>query len=126
MPRVMCLSRRAVGCSPRLRPSIVARRRTARAPATSHSARCALFYFFFQAEDGIRDVAVTGVQTCALPIYVHDHLCSGLCLGQTFPGNRVDAQRRRCRNDFVAARTEQAYEFRADQTRAAEDRKSVV
>src|SRR2546422_3807204 len=25
--------------------------------------------FFFQAEDGIRDVAVTGVQTCALPIY---------------------------------------------------------
>src|SRR2546429_2128900 len=27
-----------------------------------------LFLFFFQAEDGIRDVAVTGVQTCALPI----------------------------------------------------------
>src|SRR3989449_1534989 len=29
--------------------------------------RC--FFFFFQAEDGIRDVAVTGVQTCALPIF---------------------------------------------------------
>src|SRR5256885_16399416 len=27
------------------------------------------FYFFFQAEDGIRDYKVTGVQTCALPIY---------------------------------------------------------
>src|SRR2546429_1299549 len=26
------------------------------------------WFFFFQAEDGIRDVAVTGVQTCALPI----------------------------------------------------------
>src|SRR5256884_2075055 len=26
-------------------------------------------FFFFQAEDGIRVVAVTGVQTCALPIY---------------------------------------------------------
>src|SRR2546429_3404191 len=26
------------------------------------------YVFFFQAEDGIRDVAVTGVQTCALPI----------------------------------------------------------
>src|SRR5207237_4719095 len=26
------------------------------------------FYFFFQAEDGIRDSSVTGVQTCALPI----------------------------------------------------------
>src|SRR2546427_2081480 len=28
-----------------------------------------LFFFFFQAEDGIRDLTVTGVQTCALPIY---------------------------------------------------------
>src|SRR5260221_7675876 len=27
--------------------------------------------FFFQAEDGIRDHCVTGVQTCALPIYYH-------------------------------------------------------
>src|SRR2546429_1410403 len=27
-----------------------------------------IVFFFFQAEDGIRDVAVTGVQTCALPI----------------------------------------------------------
>src|SRR5690349_23303227 len=26
------------------------------------------FFFFFQAEDGIRDLYVTGVQTCALPI----------------------------------------------------------
>src|SRR3712207_8134726 len=26
------------------------------------------FVFFFQAEDGIRDIGVTGVQTCALPI----------------------------------------------------------
>src|SRR2546425_12775142 len=29
-----------------------------------------LFIFFFQAEDGIRDKLVTGVQTCALPIYL--------------------------------------------------------
>src|SRR4051794_41276715 len=28
------------------------------------------FFFFFQAEDGIRDGRVTGVQTCALPIYL--------------------------------------------------------
>src|ERR1022692_4265784 len=28
------------------------------------------FVFFFQAEDGIRDYKVTGVQTCALPIYL--------------------------------------------------------
>ena len=29
---------------------------------------CGGFVFFFQAEDGIRDYKVTGVQTCALPI----------------------------------------------------------
>src|SRR3712207_8782403 len=29
-----------------------------------------IFFFFFQAEDGIRDIGVTGVQTCALPIYI--------------------------------------------------------
>src|SRR3989454_5556822 len=31
-----------------------------------------LFVFFFQAEDGIRDYKVTGVQTCALPIFAPD------------------------------------------------------
>src|SRR2546422_2217767 len=31
-------------------------------------------FFFFQAEDGIRDVAVTGVQTCALPISIRRQL----------------------------------------------------
>src|SRR5256885_2960071 len=36
-----------------------------RHPANLHSFS---FFFFFQAEDGIRDYKVTGVQTCALPI----------------------------------------------------------
>src|SRR2546430_4548432 len=31
-----------------------------------------IIFFFFQAEDGIRDLTVTGVQTCALPI---SHVC---------------------------------------------------
>src|SRR5437764_530359 len=31
--------------------------------------RVSSLFFFFQAEDGIRDTSVTGVQTCALPIY---------------------------------------------------------
>src|SRR5256885_11789932 len=34
------------------------------------------FFFFFQAEDGIRDYKVTGVQTCALPI---SHLPKASC-----------------------------------------------
>src|SRR2546427_3249619 len=29
-----------------------------------------IYFFFFQAEDGIRDLTVTGVQTCALPIWL--------------------------------------------------------
>src|SRR5438132_6349736 len=31
----------------------------------------AVIFFFFQAEDGIRDHCVTGVQTCALPIFAN-------------------------------------------------------
>src|SRR5690606_15384128 len=34
--------------------------------------RCCCVCFFFQAEDGIRDFHVTGVQTCALPIFFFD------------------------------------------------------
>src|SRR5438105_9074336 len=57
-----------------LRTSIVVRCRatilTSPAARSSRlgSGRVALVFFFFQAEDGIRDPLVTGVQTCALPI----------------------------------------------------------
>src|SRR2546423_13640620 len=34
------------------------------------------FFFFFQAEDGIRDKLVTGVQTCALPISSYCRYCT--------------------------------------------------
>src|SRR5438046_583276 len=37
-----------------------------------------LYFFFFQAEDGIRDWSVTGVQTCALPISSRTLAHSGL------------------------------------------------
>src|SRR2546426_2966927 len=40
----------------------------------------AVFFFFFQAEDGIRDYKVTGVQTCALPIVALAAYC-GLYVG---------------------------------------------
>src|SRR2546430_9262680 len=47
-----------------------------------------VFVFFFQAEDGIRDLTVTGVQTCALPIcaWVQARSSSGVNAGMT--GNR--------------------------------------
>src|SRR5205085_7893893 len=38
-------------------------------------------FFFFQAEDGIRDLTVTGVQTCALPISVTGMVTGGLNVG---------------------------------------------
>src|SRR3712207_7092864 len=49
--------------------------------------------FFFQAEDGIRDIGVTGVQTCALPIF--DVLAgAGLGHGATSRSSRARAARR--------------------------------
>src|SRR5688572_28157955 len=39
-----------------------------------------LYFFFFQAEDGIRDLTVTGVQTCALPICLSSLSFDILCL----------------------------------------------
>src|SRR5215469_890126 len=44
------------------------------------------FFFFFQAEDGIRDLYVTGVQTCALPIACYRREC-GLRARQRAPEN---------------------------------------
>src|SRR5438445_5512910 len=41
----------------------------------------AVYVFFFQAEDGIRDIGVTGVQTCALPIFC---LAGLVTLGHSF------------------------------------------
>src|SRR6266498_4033827 len=42
-------------------------------------------FFFFQAEDGIRDADVTGVQTCALPILVHSNLIITLAARHKLP-----------------------------------------
>src|SRR5207248_5877071 len=41
------------------------------------TSRVFVVVFFFQAEDGIRDRTVTGVQTCALPIFARRLLASG-------------------------------------------------
>src|SRR2546421_3429264 len=44
-------------------------------------ASCLFVFFFFQAEDGIRDLIVTGVQTCALPICRKMQTGQGLVAG---------------------------------------------
>ena len=54
-----------------------------------HANLSAMKHFFFQAEDGIRDRDVTGVQTCALPI-CSDRF-SVLARILPFPGTRPDS-----------------------------------
>src|SRR3712207_4660139 len=58
------------------------------------------YFFFFQAEDGIRDIGVTGVQTCALPIWD--------CLDALTPGKQAWPRLREAVLDgaFVAERCE--------------------
>src|SRR2546430_12011456 len=49
-------------------------------------------FFFFQAEDGIRDLTVTGVQTCALPIYnalEQGRIAAAAITGKPAPGLQV-------------------------------------
>src|SRR2546430_11675037 len=46
--------------------------------------RCRVVCFFFQAEDGIRDLTVTGVQTCALPILNISNAGPGDATGVSF------------------------------------------
>src|SRR5215204_1538699 len=53
-------------------------------------------FFFFQAEDGIRDHCVTGVQTCALPIWTKRSIAIGAVHGLTLHEHGGD--------DGVAAR----------------------
>src|SRR5207253_5344581 len=56
------------------------------------------FFFFFQAEDGIRDGHVTGVQTCALPIFGLTQALPGdvarMIVGQFYDPVAVDALRK--------------------------------
>src|SRR5690606_40150059 len=52
---------------------------------------CWRFYFFFQAEDGIRDFHVTGVQTCALPILQPPRLERSLGQVTLADGTSLDA-----------------------------------
>src|SRR5688572_30852014 len=52
------------------------------------------FFFFFQAEDGIRDLTVTGVQTCALPIWLAERPTP---LHRAARGERSQRESRGCR-----------------------------
>src|SRR5690349_24152516 len=76
------------------------------------------FLFFFQAEDGIRDLYVTGVQTCALPIC---HRCTARVMAVIDQGRRVAGGRRRREVRIAVSGTRRAFVAEAEV-----DRKSVV
>src|SRR5699024_11397209 len=57
------------------------------------------YVFFFQAEDGIRDRNVTGVQTCALPIYTDDHHDNEGTPALSLP-DRTQTSRKSCCNGY--------------------------
>ena len=74
-----------------------------------------IFVFFFQAEDGIRDHCVTGVQTCALPIFLSTNayskiqptdVASGPNLGLT-PLGRLSPAKFSASNTRERARSEE-------------------
>src|SRR5438067_10007904 len=80
------------------------------------------FFFFFQAEDGIRDRNVTGVQTCALPIF--RDLLGGRGRGRRLAGRRRIHSRRAWLRRPLVVPARAAAPSRA--ARGGADRKSVV
>src|SRR2546430_12175854 len=84
-------------------------------------------FFFFQAEDGIRDLTVTGVQTCALPIsLVRSASCRAVpalpCSGRPARGGGPGSRRAR----QAPGRARRASRRSARGAQPALDRKSVV
>src|SRR5437762_10434972 len=79
-------------------------------------------FFFFQAEDGIRDTSVTGVQTCALPIFDFlNHAVDDSAFGGTARAGQVAQHRLICGDQRGAARRE----LEVEEVRLQSDRKST-
>src|SRR5690625_7199316 len=88
-----------------------------------------LCFFFFQAEDGIRDGHVTGVQTCALPIYPATHRrphppCPGPATGgvdRSLPRRLAEHHRSEERRVGKECRSQWAREHYKETTKTTED-----
>src|SRR5687768_4372108 len=91
----MCSASIMKSCDYRATSTHRTRSRSQKEPGRGQRACAYNCCFFFQAEDGIRDVAVTGVQTCALPIFevhglehwTHYYTDYGLALQKQFFGH---------------------------------------
>src|SRR5438270_3947867 len=76
-------------------------------------------FFFFQAEDGIRDLTVTGVQTCALPISIAS-------LGLSAFGTIEKGKATQAADEFKASQAEEAAKFgrRSEERRVGKECRS--
>src|SRR5260370_30258586 len=91
------------------------------------ASRYPFFFFFFQAEDGIRDSSVTGVQTCALPILLRLNAPPFAFEGKR---RRVQAEQgiralRDCVDTLITIPNERLLNF-VERATSLGDRKSVV
>src|SRR6266496_4856889 len=87
------------------------------------------FFFFFQAEDGIRDLYVTGVQTCALPIFIGwlvdgAAICNQVPLCRSSFGPYARAMIRICKEESFHQR--QGYELLMTMMRGTPEQRSMV
>src|SRR5690625_5560742 len=87
--------------------------------------------FFFQAEDGIRDGHVTGVQTCALPIYadlkfpaITDENGNEVVVTHGRYNGFLESKDRRVRHDAFKAMYETYGQFRSEERRVGKECRS--
>src|SRR2546427_5143349 len=84
-------------------------------------------FFFFQAEDGIRDLTVTGVQTCALPISADRRLVKQRSVKPIRPGRPSWAEDRRYeiwRRNFFTMSLVSCHTMRSEERRVGKECRS--
>src|SRR5438034_11181006 len=93
-----------------------------------HTFFLCLLFFFFQAEDGIRDHCVTGVQTCALPISARSFGRARETArprhGRLHRGER--SEERRVGKEWISRGSRQHYEKTTIDTRTLKDERDEV
>src|SRR5258706_7379793 len=85
-------------------------------------------FFFFQAEDGIRDWSVTGVQTCALPISIEQVVKAARIPAPVLlhPEPTVANAAKDCLHALVRASDDATFQSHEHRSLLPQDRKSVV
>src|SRR5690606_40417867 len=82
------------------------------------------FFFFFQAEDGIRDFHVTGVQTCALPIFLARRLPLPRRVDERHPAGLLRAPHSRARRASADPRRRLQLVRRSEERRVGKECRS--